>query len=367
MSELVAKVMDSRLADLLTRWRNIFPASGSLPHPVELFAPHADHLLVIDMEGVYSRYTHYGRAFTEHFGTDLTNQVIDMLPAEVLPADQRGMLAFEYTFARQIQRPLWRSYTARFSGHTETWQRLVLPAGAGRLVVGAFRVDPQPREDHDEGRELLRLLIDRVPVVMDDEGEVMELALSLKAYSAAQAQMAELEELATHDGLTGVANLRHFHHLASLELNHALLMNRSFSILALDIDHFKRINDNWGHPTGDEALKSFVAACRGALREPDILGRCGGEEFAVALPNTSLQSACIIAERLRQHVELVRLPLSNGETLRFTVSVGVTSLNPNDANATALTVPALMAQADAALYRSKETGRNRVTAAGDAP
>ncbi len=367
MQTLLSQVMDARLFDLFSRWQSAFLPTGEVKDPLDSFAVHKDNLLIIDIDGSHIRYSYYGQGFVEQFGTDLTGQVIDVLPTDILPVERRGMLEFEYTFAHRVQRPLWRSYTAALEdGETQTWQRLVLPAGGSRLVVGVYAHPPGDMDgldDSDTATGLLRLLIERVPVVVDPHGRVQDLALSLKAFSDTQQHVAELEILATRDALTGVANLRHFHHQAALELDHARRMGRNFSLLALDIDHFKRINDTWGHATGDEALKAFVGACKLALRELDILGRCGGEEFAVALPNTGTDAAMVIADRLRQQVEQIKLPLPKGEILSFTVSVGVATAQPSE-NGTFPTVPALLGRADKALYRSKTEGRNRVTLAG---
>ncbi|CAA7622221.1 Response regulator [Candidatus Terasakiella magnetica] len=367
MPHLVAAVMDPRLQDLLAQWRDGRDAAD----PVARFAAHAEHLLVIDCDGPRNRYSHYGQAFIEHFGSDLTGRVIDVLPSEILPAERRGMLEFEYTFARRMGLPLWRSYTAVFADDkVETWQRLVLPMAEGRLIVGAYPVVPdvgEPRED----TSLLRLVVERVPVVLTNEGKIHDLALSLRAFCDSQRTMAELEVLATRDSLTGVANHRHFHHLASLELDHARRMGRSFSLLALDLDHFKRINDTWGHAAGDETLKVFVAACRQTLREYDILGRIGGEEFAVALPNTNADGARFIAERLRQQVEQAIISPATGEMCQITVSIGIAAYAGGDLLSTESSfpdVPALLVRADKALYRAKEMGRNYVVlASSDAP
>ncbi|MGE5505055.1 MAG: GGDEF domain-containing protein [Actinomycetota bacterium] len=359
MPDWIAEVMDPRLADLLARWRAL-PAAA-VATPLAALADHADHLLVIAADGPSYRYTHYGRAFVAHFGIDLTDRVIDVVPADILPTERRGMLEFEYAFARRTQSTLWRSYTAEFGTGVETWQRLVLPAGPDRLVVGAYPVKPAAALS-DEAR-LLGLVIDRVPVVLDDDGLVADLALSLKTFTDTHRQIAELEVLASRDELTGVANLRHFHRQAGLERDHARLMGRSFALLALDIDHFKRINDRFGHAAGDAALKAFAEACRLALREGDILGRVGGEEFAVALPNTGLDGARIIAERLRAQVEALSVPLPDKTALAFTVSVGVAACTFAGTEAEPPTVTDLLARADKALYRAKETGRNRVVAA----
>jgi len=354
----VFDVMDSRLADLLGRWRAALAADGAIADPLAFAPAHADHMLVIDAEGPQNRYSHYGRAFVEHFGADLSGELIDVLPAEILPSDRRGMLEFEYNFARRAQRPLWRAYTATFSGGREqTWQRLVLPGGGERLIVGAYLVADTER-DTASPAGLLRLVIERVPVVLDSDGRILDLALSLKAFSDTRQHVAELEVLATRDSLTGIANLRHFRHLATLELEHARMMGRSLSLVALDIDHFKRINDTWGHAAGDAALVKFVEACKVALREYDVLGRCGGEEFAVVLPNTGSEGAVTIASRLRRQVEQLVVPIAGQEPLRFTVSVGVVSVGVGDDEAD---VAALMERADRALYKSKAGGRNRVT------
>lgn len=362
MQHLVSEIMDTRLIDLFHAWRRHFPAPGNDVDPLACFAPHKDNLLIIDSEGERHRYSHYGQAFVKAFGSDLTGQIIDLVPTEILPVDRRGILDFEYTFAKKANRPLWRSHTAKFDKNQDqqqTWQRLVLPIGGDKLAVGAYLVAAQA--DKAEER-LLRLVIERMPVVLDDALQVMDVALSLTAFCDTQQHMAELEVLATSDSLTGVANQRHFMHLAGMELDHAQRMERAFSLLALDIDHFKRINDAHGHATGDAALKAFVAACKTALREYDILGRLGGEEFGVALPNTSTEGALVIAERLRRQVEDINLPLANNDRLRFTVSVGVAVL-PVVGDGASSDVPALMERADKALYRSKAQGRNRVTLA----
>ncbi|HVI50841.1 MAG TPA: GGDEF domain-containing protein [Candidatus Sulfotelmatobacter sp.] len=360
MQKLVESVMDPRLASLLSLWRGVYPKTGEITDPLALFAELSPHLVIIGCEHIYSQYLHYGSALTDRFGLDLTGKIIELLPPDILPPQQRGMLEFEYGYARTQDCVLWRSYTASFPGDkTETWQRLVLPLGHNRLAVaalpGAVSAD---HSDTSSGKGLLRLLIDRVPVVLDAKGHVQDLALSLKFFSSTQQHLTELEALASLDGLTGVPNRRHFHHLAGLELDHARLMGRSFSVLALDIDHFKAINDGHGHAMGDEALKAFSAACRAGLREPDVLGRCGGEEFAIALPNTGTEAACLIAERLRRQVSDLRLPLTDGSDLSFTVSIGIATLTPGEGGDD-ISLTALLAHADAALYRAKREGRNR--------
>jgi diguanylate cyclase (GGDEF)-like protein len=365
MPHLVGNVMDPRLADLYSRWRAATAEDFAAAGTAEIFAPHRDHMVVIHDEDGHSRYCHYGRAFTIQFGKDLTGQAIDALPSDVLPPGRKGILAFEYAYAHRVGKPLWRSYTAIFDdGLRQTWQRLVLPIGVDLLLVGAYAVAPPRPLDTATADGLLRLVIEKAPVVLGERGEIEDLALSLQAFGDAQVQVAELEVLASRDPLTNLSNLRHFHHLAAMELEHARRMGRTFSVLALDIDHFKRINDAHGHATGDAALKAFAAICRTALREPDILGRLGGEEFAIALPNTGIEGAGIIAERLRRLVEELRpRVLPDGSALAFTVSIGVASCGPDSYPS----VPELLGLADQALYASKAAGRNRVSAAGCLP
>ncbi|MDA8231319.1 MAG: GGDEF domain-containing protein [Magnetospirillum sp.] len=363
MRDIVDKVMDDRLRALLARWRAM-GVRGDLSSPAAAFPDHRDHLLVIESQGTGHRYVHYGAAFVRLFGEDLTGCVINALPPEILPTDRRTILDFEYTYAHRMGRPLWRAYTAQFEGaepgdrRTQTWQRLVLPAGGGRLVVGAYPVESD-RQTDDSACRLLRLMIDRVPVLLSDDGDVEDLALSLSTFCDSRLQVAELEVLATQDPLTGVANTRHFHRLANLELAHTLRMGRSFSLLALDIDHFKRINDTWGHAAGDLALTVFVDASRMALREYDIVGRVGGEEFAVALPNTGRDGAQTIAERLRLRVAETDVRQPEGPPFRMTVSIGIACCDPPSDDRSPPNVADLLKRADAALYRAKAAGRNR--------
>lgn len=366
MRDLVAALMHPQLAALFADWRKAM--AGGVPlQPEQFFADHADHLLVVETDGIRNRYSHYGRAFASHFGSDLTGRTIDMLPDEILTADRRAMLEFEYAFAHRQGVPLWRSYTAEFSGEgTETWQRLVLPMGDSRLLlVGAYPASAVTTGT-DSGIRLLAMLMDKVPLVLAGDGGIADLALSLKAFGEERKQMAAMEALASLDSLTGVANLRHFNQLAEAELAHARRMGRAYSLLAMDIDHFKQINDCYGHAAGDEALKSFVAACRLGLRSPDILGRCGGEEFGVALPNTDREDARKIAERLRHLVEQTVISLAPGKDIGITVSIGIATLTPESPSIgenTHSALRVLRARADQALYRSKEDGRNRVSVA----
>jgi diguanylate cyclase (GGDEF)-like protein/PAS domain S-box-containing protein len=168
----------------------------------------------------------------------------------------------------------------------------------------------------------------------------------------------ELRRMATTDSLTGVFNRRHFMDNAAVEVERAVRYDRPLSALMLDIDHFKRINDTWGHAIGDEALKALALCCSDVLRVEDMLGRLGGEEFACMLPETELAGAAALAERMRAAIEAIVVDGGNGEPVRFTSSIGVAQLTSPD-----WTAQTLLSRADVALYNAKQSGRNRVVVA----
>lgn len=167
-------------------------------------------------------------------------------------------------------------------------------------------------------------------------------------------QIAELRRLATTDLLTGLSNRAHFMDSAEIELRRADRFNRDLSVLMLDIDFFKRINDLHGHAAGDEALRVFSRILVKETRAVDLLGRIGGEEFTVALPETGREEASLIAERLRKAVEKASFVFHHSAPISFTVSIGVALLQAGDR------LDSLLARADKALYLAKHSGRNRV-------
>ena len=176
-------------------------------------------------------------------------------------------------------------------------------------------------------------------------------------------QLKESEERLRHlsitDPLTNTFNRRHFFEVAEREVAHARRHDRPTSLLAIDIDHFKRINDSFGHAVGDEALKVFTQACEAELRASDLLGRMGGEEFAVLLPETDMAGARMVAERIRRRMAELAVPAGTDE-VRFTVSIGISSCRAGERS-----VDALLSCADEALYRAKDAGRNRVVGGAD--
>ncbi|GAB4090541.1 diguanylate cyclase [Hydrogenophaga soli] len=163
-----------------------------------------------------------------------------------------------------------------------------------------------------------------------------------------------LERRANTDELTSLPNRRAFMLQAQQELAHLARHRGSLSVLMLDIDHFKRVNDTHGHQAGDAVLVALAQMCRHSLRECDHIGRIGGEEFAVLLPNTSAGHALETAERLRLTLTNTPIHLAQGTPLKVTVSIGVTTTSGDQ------DIEALLRHADDALYQAKNQGRNRV-------
>jgi len=166
-----------------------------------------------------------------------------------------------------------------------------------------------------------------------------------------------LEKLASTDPLLGIYNQRYFFTLAEEVFNQSRVNQDDLSIILLDLDHFKRINDTYGHRFGDKVLHIFAEATKSMLREEDIFARYGGEEFVILLPKTNLAMATQVAERLRNKIEKTQIVTNRGGDMSLTVSAGVAAL---DIEMT-LNIDILLEKADQAMYRSKGEGRNKVT------
>jgi diguanylate cyclase (GGDEF)-like protein len=169
-----------------------------------------------------------------------------------------------------------------------------------------------------------------------------------------QSQQA-LTELATVDGLTGVFNRREFNRRLSIELERSRREGHSVSLVMVDIDHFKKLNDTYGHQSGDDALRQVSAILKHEVRPGDQPARYGGEEFAVILPYADQTDAYTMAERLRTIIAARDIVIHEGQTIKVTASLGCATF-PVDAT----TEQMLMAEADSALYQAKKGGRNQV-------
>jgi diguanylate cyclase (GGDEF)-like protein len=197
-----------------------------------------------------------------------------------------------------------------------------------------------------------------------DTGDFTAHQLDMLGTLAAQAAVAventrlfaEVRRLAVTDELTGLHTRRHLFDLGEREFQQAVRYRTPLSAIMFDLDHFKTVNDTLGHVVGDEVLKGVAERCRGAVRAIDVLGRFGGEEFAIVLPQTELEMAVTIAERLREVVGQEPIETSRGP-IAVTVSCGVAQMMPG-----VLELKTLLDQADAAMYEAKRGGRNRVEA-----
>jgi diguanylate cyclase (GGDEF)-like protein/PAS domain S-box-containing protein len=179
----------------------------------------------------------------------------------------------------------------------------------------------------------------------------------LRDVAREQSDTSDLRRLLLFDHLTGAANRTHFLQVFEREQRQWRDARRPVSLILLDVDYFKSVNDAHGHPTGDVVLKQLTQVCTAALRPSDLFARLGGEEFAALLPNTTLDQAFALADRLRAAVEAMDIPVSSGPPLKITASFGCAA--STDACSS---VEGLMGLADAQLYAAKDAGRNRVFA-----
>ena len=209
---------------------------------------------------------------------------------------------------------------------------------------------------HKEGH-LLPISIRIAPV--REVGQQFVVAVEIHSSSspryAMRQRLEELQELAMHDPLTGIANRRFVEISLAARLEELKRYGFGFSVMFIDADHFKKINDTHGHGVGDRILKMISATVANSLRSFDIIGRWGGEEFVVLLVNTKREDLFKLADRLRRLVSQSALTLENGETLKITVSIGATAAQKGD------TVESLVERADKLMFESKRRGRNLVS------
>jgi diguanylate cyclase (GGDEF)-like protein len=181
--------------------------------------------------------------------------------------------------------------------------------------------------------------------------EIQILNAELEARVAMRTQ--ELEKLAMLDPLTGAGNRRHLEQRAAVEISNCQRSNDTISVIIFDLDHFKKINDTWGHKVGDVVLQQVVKTAKDLLRPSDFLARIGGEEFVILLPSTKVQAGSNIAERIRAAIALLEIK-TDDSSIHVTASFGLVSMSRE------FDLTDTIARADAALYIAKQAGRNQV-------
>jgi two-component system cell cycle response regulator len=179
--------------------------------------------------------------------------------------------------------------------------------------------------------------------------------LLIRDISERKAEERRLRDGANRDALTGVFSRAHLEQLAEIELFRVSRYGRALSALMLDVDHFKQVNDTHGHGAGDQVLREIARRCRAVMRACDLMGRWGGEEFVLLLPETAIEGARRLGERLLDAISGQRVALEGGRTIAVSVSIGIAAYRAGDA-----ALGHLVQRADEALYRAKASGRCRV-------
>jgi diguanylate cyclase (GGDEF)-like protein/PAS domain S-box-containing protein len=220
---------------------------------------------------------------------------------------------------------------------------------------GCDRLEEEIEIAADEGRRHTFIVTARP--LMDLTADTVGAVVSYRDITARKQIEEELRRLAVTDPLTGAFNRRHFVERAREEIDRSRRYHTDLTLLMMDIDHFKAVNDTYGHDAGDAVLKRMVTACQNLLRATDIFCRLGGEEFAAILTHTPPDQGRLAAERLRQAMKEVAVDTVGG-TVRFTVSIGVASMVTETAS-----LDEILKMADDALYEAKQTGRDRVVTA----
>ncbi len=194
---------------------------------------------------------------------------------------------------------------------------------------------------------------------LNNELVSMQRELAIKNHELTKAYK-NIEKLSLTDPLTGAGNRRHFMETIAGEIDRSVRYGHPLSLIMLDIDFFKKVNDTYGHSAGDKVLQNFTACCETTLRNSDCFFRIGGEEFAILLINADIESAKISAERIRKMIAEIEIEFEN-KIIQITTSSGVAELNKNE------NIDTFMKRADLALYKAKNSGRNRVICATATP
>jgi len=229
--------------------------------------------------------------------------------------------------------------------------------GESKFAVRSLILAPLLLEDHGVG--VLALNSFSVEAFSDMDLTSLRTFATTAAAAILNARLyEEAHYLAITDVLTELNNRRHFFDLARAELDRSQRYQRSLSLLMLDLDHFKHVNDRYGHTVGDQVLQAVAARCKETIRKQDIIGRYGGEEFALILPETDTQAAHNTANRIRVSIAETPFAASNGDEINLTVSIGIATLDKHTRDLTTF-----ISAADSALYKAKESGKDCIVVA----
>ncbi len=196
-----------------------------------------------------------------------------------------------------------------------------------------------------------------IDALRSDSGELLGFVEVFHDITEQKQREERLYQRATRDALTGLFNRGHFTEMATAEIERARRFSEPLSVVLLDLDHFKKVNDSYGHDVGDKVIVALARTLQEQVRKIDFAGRIGGEEFALVLPRANKEPALELAQRLRRKLAEQRIVVGPGREIAFTASLGVASLRP-----TTRDLAELLRNADAALYKAKREGRNRVEA-----
>ncbi len=341
--KLLETTMFQQLGQISREGRDLKSTVEGILRLVSSFTQPAAAAMVVTRPHESKLYLHLHQSVTKKFALSVREKCLEVMEEPLLgedtgePADTTAPVRTSEIILLNESGAPWRSTQHEHDVHT----LFSVQGGSGNLIRLMFAL---AADKPDAFTEEETALVDRL---MAQAFAVVELAVHND----------QMRNQAIRDGLTNLFNHRHFQEEFDKEFQRAKRYNHHLTVIMLDIDHFKKINDNHGHPAGDEVLQNVSKILRKTVRDIDFVARYGGEEFVVMLPQTDMENAHIVAERIRRNVESHRFYVGNPDPLKVTVSVGMMG-TPHPATTSRLD---LLAQADEALYYSKQHGRNRTT------